>query len=110
MIAVCASCALSAQDSQQTPTFKSGVNFVRVDVIATDKSGGIVSNLKAQDFDVVEQGKPQKIEAFKVVSLDGGLMAAVDVPFQPIRSDEDEEREAAKDDVRLFSIFSTTIT
>src|SRR5262249_1166515 len=42
---------------------------------------------------------------FKLVSLDGGLLDATKVPFQPIRSDEDEQREAAKDDVRLFAIF-----
>jgi VWFA-related protein len=94
-----------ATNSQETPTFRSGVNFVRVDVIATDKTGAIVPNLKAEDFEISEQGKPQKIEAFKLVSLDGGLMAATDMPPQPIRSDEDEQREAAKDDVRLFSIF-----
>ena len=97
--------APSPSSDQQAPTFRSGVNFVRVDVIATDKSGDIVSNLKPEDFEVTEQGKPQKIETFKLVSLDGGLMSAAKVPFQPIRSDEDEEREAAKDDVRLFAIF-----
>ena len=95
----------ATSSDQQTPTFRSGVNFVRVDVIATDKNGDIVSNLKPEDFEVTEQGKAQKIETFKLVSLDGGLMSATKVPFQPIRSDEDEEREAAKDDVRLFAIF-----
>lgn len=89
----------------QTPTFRSGVNFVRVDVIATDKTGEIVPSLKPEDFEVTEQGKPQKIETFKLVSLDGGLLEQTKVPFQPIRSDEDEQREAAKDDVRLFGIF-----
>ncbi|HEX4348299.1 MAG TPA: VWA domain-containing protein, partial [Vicinamibacterales bacterium] len=91
--------------SDQTPTFRSGVNFIRVDVIATDKNGEIVPNLKPEDFEVTEQNKVQKIETFKLVSLDGGLMASTKIPFQAIRSDEDEEREAAKDDVRLFAIF-----
>jgi VWFA-related protein len=98
--------APAAQDPQApTPTFRSGVNVVRVDVIATDKAGNIVSDLKPEDFEVTEQGKPQKIETFKLVSLDGGLMAAVDEKPQPIRSEDDEAREAAKDDVRLFGIF-----
>ena len=88
-----------------TPTFRAGVNFIRVDVIATDKSGGLVANLKPEDFEVTEQGKPQKIETFKLVSLDGGLMATGDQTPRPIRSDDDEQREAARDDVRLFAIF-----
>ena len=88
-----------------TPTFRAGVNFIRVDVIATDKSGGLVSNLKPEDFEITEQGRPQKIETFKLVSLDGGLMATGDQAPRPIRSDADEQREAAKDDVRLFAIF-----
>ena len=87
------------------PTFRAGVNFVRVDVIATNRSGAPVSDLKINDFEIAEQGRPQKIETFKLVSLDGGLMATGDQTPQPIRSDEDEQREAAKDDVRLFAIF-----
>src|SRR5216684_6957985 len=87
------------------PTFRAGVNFIRVDVIASDKSGALVTNLKPEDFEVTEQGKPQKIEAFKLVSLDGGLMATGDQTPRPIHSDDDEQREAARDDVRLFAIF-----
>jgi VWFA-related protein len=97
----------TSQTSQtpQTPTFRAGVNFVRVDVIATDKTGAIVSNLEPQDFEVTEQGKPQKVETFKLVSLDGGLMATGDQTPRPIRNDDDEQREANRDDVRLFAIF-----
>jgi len=87
------------------PTFRAGVNFVRLDVIATNRSGARVSDLKAEDFEVTEQGKRQKIETFKLVSLDGGLMAAGDQAARPIRSEEDEQHEAARDDVRLFGIF-----
>ena len=60
---------------------------------------------QADDFEVTEDGKPQTVETFKLVKLDGGLMPTTDGPPQPIRTDEDEQREAAKDDVRLFAIF-----
>ena len=89
----------------QTPTFRAGVNVVRVDVIVTDKTGAFVSNLTPDDFQVAEQGKPQKVDTFKLVSLDGGLMAGPGGPPRPITSDDDEAREAARDDVRLFGIF-----
>jgi VWFA-related protein len=89
----------------QPPTFKAGINFVRVDVIITDKSGNPVADLQPGDFDVTEDGKPQKIETFKLVKLDGGAAAARSEPPMEIRTDYDEESEAAKDDVRLFAIF-----
>ena len=57
------------------PIFRAGINFVRVDVIVTDKNGNPVDNLKPEDFELVEEGKPQKIETFKLIALDGGLMS-----------------------------------
>jgi VWFA-related protein len=89
----------------QPPTFRAGINFVRVDVILTDKNGNMVADLKPEDFEVTEDGKPQKIETFKLVKLDGGATAALSEPPREIRTDYDEEEEAAKDDVRLFAIF-----
>jgi VWFA-related protein len=89
----------------QNPVFRTGINFVRVDVIVTDKSGKEVADLKQSDFEVLEDGKPQTVEAFKLVSLDGGVKPTADGPPRPIRTDDDEEVEAARDDVRLFAVF-----
>jgi VWFA-related protein len=93
-----------APDGQQ-PVFRSGINFVRVDVIVTDRNGNPVTDLKPEDFELSEEGKPQTIESFKLVMLDGGLLASVQEPPRQIRTDEDEESEAARDDVRLFAFF-----
>ena len=92
-------------DPAQPPVFRTGINFVRVDVIISDKAGNPVADLSQADFDVTEDGKPQKIETFKLVKLDGGRGDAVKDPPREIRSDYDEEMEAARDDVRLFAIF-----
>jgi VWFA-related protein len=89
----------------QPPTFRTGINFVRVDVIVTDKQGGPVGDLSEADFEVTEDGKPQKIETFKLVKLDGGAVPGPDGPPKAIRTDFDEESEAARDDVRLFAVF-----
>jgi VWFA-related protein len=94
-----------SDQSQPPPAFRTGINFVRVDVIISDKAGNPVSDLTAADFDVAEDNKPQKIETFKLVKLDGGLSDAVKEPPREIRTDADEETEAARDDVRLFAIF-----
>lgn len=90
--------------AEQPPVFRTGINFVRVDVIVTDKNGNPIADLKPDDFEIIEQGTVQKIETFKLVSLNGGLTPGADPPRE-IRTDLDEEMEAARDDVRLFAIF-----
>jgi VWFA-related protein len=89
----------------QQPVFRAGINFVRVDVIITDKNGNQIADLQPADFEVTEDGKPQKIETFKLVKLDGGAASAANEPPREIRTDYDEESEAAREDVRLFAIF-----
>src|SRR3989442_8900107 len=92
-------------DQTQQPLFRTGINFVRVDVIVTDRNGNTVPDLRQSDFEVVEDSKPQTIESFKLVKLDGGVVPTAHGPPRPIRTDSDEQREAARDDVRLFAIF-----
>jgi VWFA-related protein len=92
--------------TQEPPVFRTGINFVRVDVIVTDsKTGQPVTDLQPSDFVVVEDKQPQKVETFKLVKLDGGITDSLAGPPRDIRSDSDEELEAGRDDVRLFAIF-----
>src|SRR5262245_34805571 len=85
----------------QQPPIRSGINFVRVDAIVTDGKGEPVLDLKPDEFVVTEDNKPQTIEQFSIVKIDAiGQNAAR--PTTAIRSDFDEEREAARPDVRLF--------
>ncbi len=86
--------------SQQGP-IRTGINFVRVDAIVTDKQGNPVLDLKPEEFQLTEDNKPQKIESFSVVKIDAESQAQAQLPTQ-IRSLEDEQREAARPDVRLF--------
>ncbi|HEX6976428.1 MAG TPA: VWA domain-containing protein, partial [Vicinamibacterales bacterium] len=94
-----------AQNPQQQPPprIKTGINYVRVDVIVSDKSGAPVLDLKPEDFALTEDGKPQKIEAFDLVKIDEVAQAETRPP-KAIRNDFDEEQEAARPDVRLFVI------
>jgi VWFA-related protein len=86
------------------PTFRAGINFVRVDVIVSDKKGAPVADLTAKDFEIVEDGKPQTIEQFRLIRVDGNAPPG-DLPPRQIRSKFDEETEAAREDVRVFVIF-----
>src|ERR1700704_6115992 len=94
------------QPPQPPPIFQTGINVVRVDVIVTDsKTGQPVMDLKQGDFQITEDNKPQTVDTFRLVKLDGGRVPGPDGPPQAIRSDEDEQQEASRDDTRLFAIF-----
>ncbi len=85
----------------QQPPIRTGINFVRVDAIVTDGKGEPVLDLKPEEFVVTEDNKPQKVEQFTVIKIDA-LEQNASRPTTAIRSDFDEEREAARPDVRLF--------
>jgi hypothetical protein len=43
-------------------------NIVQVDAIVTDKDGNQITNLKAEDFEIIQDDKPQKITNFSYVN------------------------------------------
>jgi VWFA-related protein len=57
---------LAGQQSPQpaAPVFRSTVNLILVDVVARDKKGAVVKGLTADDFQLVEDGTPQRIVTF----------------------------------------------
>jgi VWFA-related protein len=90
-------------DPTQTPAFRTGINFVRVDALVTDSKGNAIENLTQDDFEVFEDNKPQKVESFRYIKVEGNPLEG-ELPRQ-IRTTWDEETELARDDVRLFVIF-----
>ena len=58
----------SQQPPAQPPTFRSGSNLVRVDVYPT-RDGQPVTDLSAADFEITEDGAPQKVESFEHVII-----------------------------------------
>ena len=96
--------AAPSPQPQPTPTFRTGVNLVRVDVTVTGKGDAPVTDLRAEDFSVEEDGVPQRIESFQFVALSGQPAPGDDTSLA-IRSPEHAEVEAAREDVRLFVIF-----
>ena len=45
------------------------VNLVQVDAIVTDRNGRHVPDLKAEDFEIFQDGRPQKITHCSYISL-----------------------------------------
>ena len=59
--------------ARQQATFKSSTELVEVDAIVLDKDGKFVAGLKPEDVTLYENGKPQKIQQFFMVTHDLGL-------------------------------------
>jgi VWFA-related protein len=57
------------QPQQPQITFRAEINYVEVDARVLDRDGKFISGLKAEDFQVFEDGKPQKIAAFSMVNI-----------------------------------------
>lgn len=85
-IAIVAAVAWAA--SQDPPaTFRSSTSLVEVDVIVKDGDGRFVSGLTADDFEVSEEGRPQRIQHFYLVTerplTSGDLQPTVVLPRSP---------------------------
>src|SRR6476469_4545533 len=55
--------------SPQTPVFRAGAHYVRVDAYPT-RDGKIIEGLTADDFEVFEDGKRQDVAAVELVPYD----------------------------------------
>jgi VWFA-related protein len=70
---------LAAQTAAQAPrqSYESQVTAVLVDVVVRDKKGRPVTDLRAEDFEIREDGVPQKIGSFTLVNRGAGLGISV---------------------------------
>ena len=62
---------------QPSVTFRAETNFVEVHAIVTDETGAFVRNLTKDDFEILEDGKPQTPAAFSLIDL------PIERPFMP---------------------------
>src|SRR5262249_44108685 len=66
--------------------FRVESQLVLVNVVARDKSGKPVTDLKREDFTVLEDGKPQKISSFDFENLDSKPLSAAGPSQQTVDS------------------------
>jgi len=86
---------LKAQDPQGPPsvTFQVEVNYVDVDAVVTDEKGNFVGGLKKEDFEVFEDGKPQKVEMFSDVEIPLTKIERFLAEGRPVTSDSQSNRQ-----------------
>src|SRR5687768_16858811 len=104
--------------AQDTPRFSErlDVSLVNVEVIVTDRDGNRVRGLKAEDFTILEEGKPQQIANFaEYAAAAQAVEVSVDGPAPAARAAEPPPRQqrtvlvfvdeiallASKEDIRL---------
>jgi VWFA-related protein len=67
---------LQAVSQEQVDVIRVRSNEVRLDVVVKDKKGRPIRDLKVADFEILEDGVPQKIESFHFVSREAGPVTA----------------------------------
>ena len=78
----------AAKPEQPPPiTFKVEVNYVEIDALVTDSSGNFVRGLTRDDFEILEQSKPQNITVFSLVDI------PVERPDAPLFASSPIERD-----------------
>jgi VWFA-related protein len=85
-----------SRPSAQGPVLRITVNLVQVDAVVTDSKGRQVTDLKADDFEILEDGRPQKITAFSYVAT-----VATASPSVSVRAKETSPGAPAPPPVRL---------
>ena len=92
---------LQAQDQ---PTFRTGANYVRVDMYAS-VDGKSIEDLTAEEVEVLEDGAPQKLEAFEHVQV---RPAGPQESRREPNTVEQSRQMAAEGRARVFVIFLDT--
>jgi VWFA-related protein len=96
LLAALAAATLAAQSPLQqegTLVFRSGVEAVQLNVFVTDEDDNPVSGLTIDDFEVLENGRPQAITTFDEVSMPVERAAPRPFDAEPdVRTNEREHR------------------
>jgi len=59
----------SPPSQQPQVTFRLEADYIEVDAVVTDAKGAVVRDLKREDFEVLEDKKPQNIDVFSLVDI-----------------------------------------
>src|SRR5436190_16716681 len=78
-----------AVEAQQPPAFRTSTDIVEVDVVVHDKDGRFVDDLSLQDFELLENGTPQRLEQIDLrgaaSSAAGARPSTMTSPAVPVR-------------------------
>lgn len=78
LAAVNAAAQTELSQKDEPALFKARVNLVQVPVVVRDRAGKAIGNLKKEDFQLFDKGKPQFIARFSMEKASGRPMGAVE--------------------------------
>jgi VWFA-related protein len=78
----------AAQERAPQPTFKAGVQLVRLDVSVLDDKRQPVRGLEASDFTVLEDGQPRPIRSFQAVDAAAARPAMAPIPAHTVATNQ----------------------
>jgi VWFA-related protein len=61
--------SLAMVHAQQGPTFRSSINLVEVDALAVGPGGEVIGDIRQDEFEILEDGRPQRIASFQFVHI-----------------------------------------
>jgi VWFA-related protein len=93
--------AILLQQDPQRPVFRAGAHFVRVDAYPL-RDGRPIPGLKAQDFQLLEDGAPQTIETLEYVEFEG---YTPETQRQDPNSQRDAFEQAKDPSYRVFVLY-----
>lgn len=101
---------LNAPLLKPTVKFETTTQLVIVNVVAKDRDGKPIENLKASDFTVFEDGKPQEIKVFEYQRLEDAPLPPPAKTFATRPEDKPQEAETPQPAPRVTSAVQTIIT
>ena len=104
-------------DPTSQPTFQVSVNYVDVDVTVTDAAGGFVRDFSRDDFELLEDGKPQRVDTFSLVELPIERPVRFLALGRPVQSDVRSNRDVSSgrvyilvlDDLNVSALRTTAV-
>jgi VWFA-related protein len=99
--------------AQPAPTFRTATTIIEVDAIVKDGKGVFVPDLTAADFQVLENGTPQRVEAFyqvrgrEVVPAPGAPQPPPVSPIRPVEALPASAMPAPRTDRVFVLLFDT---
>ena len=101
----------STRPPNQVPPLRTTSDLVRIDVEVTDRSGASIKGLRADQFTVTDNGKPQKISSFVYADIEAIEQAGnedqkpITIPVDPPAPLPEEAVTNAVRDRRLLVLF-----
>jgi VWFA-related protein len=72
------------QPADEEDVVRITTNLIQIDAVVVDKNGKPITDLSAEDFEIFENDKPQKITNFSFITVEPAPTAIAETPKKPV--------------------------